>query len=91
MLAHVEKYRITELTMVPPIAVLLAKSPVVKDYDMSSVAFLGSGAAPLGREVCAEVEQLWPEKAVNVKQVRLYGSEVTPMLRLLMTFNRGGE
>lgn len=68
MLGHVQKYRITDLTMVPPIAVALAKHPDVRKYDLSSVRFVGSGAAPLGREVCAEVEQLWPDSRVNVKQ-----------------------
>lgn len=56
------------MTMVPPIAVALAKHPDVRKYDLSSVRFVGSGAAPLGREVCAEVEQLWPDNRVNVKQ-----------------------
>ena len=69
MLDHVQRYRVTDLTMVPPIAVALAKHPAVKHYDLSSVQYLGSGAAPLSREVCAEVEQLWPNRPVNVKQV----------------------
>ena len=71
MLGHIQKYKITDLTMVPPIAVALAKHPSVKDYDLSSVQTLGSGAAPLSREVCAEVEQLWTDRPVNVKQVSL--------------------
>jgi 4-coumarate--CoA ligase len=32
------------------------------------VEFIGSGAAPLSREVCAQVEQLWPDKDLNMKQ-----------------------
>lgn len=69
MLDHIQNHRVTDLTLVPPIAVLMAKHPAVKTYDLSSVRFVGSGAAPLGREVCVEVEQLWPGKGVNVKQV----------------------
>jgi len=69
MLGHVQKYRISDLTMVPPVAVALAKHPSVKSFDLSSVQFIGSGAAPLGREVCVEVEKLWPKSKVNLKQV----------------------
>lgn len=68
MLEYVQKYGITDLTLVPPIAVLLAKHPDVKKFDLSSVRQIGSGAAPLGREVCVEVEQLWPGANLNVKQ-----------------------
>ncbi|KAJ2901216.1 AMP-binding enzyme [Zalerion maritima] len=59
MLKHVQEYKITVLTCVPPIVVALAKHPLAKRYDLSSVETLGSGAAPLGREVAQEVERLW--------------------------------
>ncbi|KAK4996067.1 hypothetical protein LTR66_004236 [Elasticomyces elasticus] len=68
MLECVQRFRITALTMVPPIVVAMAKSPVVKNYDLSSVEDAGCGAAPLGREVCIEFERLWPDGKVNVKQ-----------------------
>ena len=68
VLEYIQKYRITDFTMVPPIAVALSKSPLVKNYDLSSVEVIGSGAAPLSREVCVQVEKLWPDKDLNVKQ-----------------------
>jgi 4-coumarate--CoA ligase len=68
VLEYIQKYKITDFTMVPPIAVALSKSPLVKNYDLSSVEFIGSGAAPLSREVCAQVEKLWPDKDLNMKQ-----------------------
>jgi 4-coumarate--CoA ligase len=68
VLEYIQKYRITDFTMVPPIAVALSKSPLVKNYDLSSVESIVSGAAPLSREVCAQVEQLWPDKGLNMKQ-----------------------
>ncbi|KAI8339084.1 hypothetical protein BC941DRAFT_373353 [Chlamydoabsidia padenii] len=43
----IERYKVTFANIVPPIAVLLAKSPVVKKYDLSSIRNIGSGAAPL--------------------------------------------
>ncbi|RDW61359.1 hypothetical protein BP5796_11251 [Coleophoma crateriformis] len=60
VLELVQKFRITTLTMVPPVVVLLAKSPLTKKYDLSSVIDIGSGAAPLSGEVIEEAEALWP-------------------------------
>ena len=60
MLEYIHRYRITSLFMVPPIALALAKHPLAKKYDLSSIITMGCGAAPLGREVCDEVEKLIP-------------------------------
>ncbi|KAK2764327.1 hypothetical protein FQN54_009019 [Arachnomyces sp. PD_36] len=68
MLESIQKFRITDLILVPPILVALAKHPAVKKYDLSSVENIGSGAAPLGREVSEEVEKLWEPGKINVKQ-----------------------
>lgn len=68
MLEAVQRFRITDLILVPPIMVALAKHPAVKQYDLSSVESVGSGAAPLGREVSEEVEKLWEPGKINVKQ-----------------------
>ncbi|KAL4895899.1 hypothetical protein BDV59DRAFT_199873 [Aspergillus ambiguus] len=70
MLEYTEKFRITDYILVPPVIVALAKHPAVKSgkYDLSSVEAVGSGAAPLGREVCEEVEALWEPGRINIKQ-----------------------
>ncbi|KAJ9488191.1 hypothetical protein VN97_g5106 [Penicillium thymicola] len=68
MLEYTQKFRITDFILVPPVVVALAKHPAVKMYDLSSVELIGSGAAPLGREVCEEVERLWPPGKINIKQ-----------------------
>ncbi|KAL3491796.1 hypothetical protein BJX62DRAFT_224998 [Aspergillus germanicus] len=70
MLEYTEKFRITDYIIVPPVVVALAKHPAVKSgkYDLSSIEAIGSGAAPLGREVCEEVEALWPPGRINIKQ-----------------------
>ncbi|XP_050085692.1 uncharacterized protein LOC126571322 [Anopheles aquasalis] len=47
----VERYRPTVMNIVPPIAVFLAKHPMVDEYDLSSVEMITSGAAPLSKEV----------------------------------------
>ncbi|KAG4427704.1 hypothetical protein IFR05_016813, partial [Cadophora sp. M221] len=68
MLEAVQKFKISNLIMVPPIVVALAKSPITKKYDLSSVTDLGSGAAPLGGDVIREAEALWPEGDRKLKQ-----------------------
>ncbi|KAJ5771322.1 uncharacterized protein N7511_003373 [Penicillium nucicola] len=68
MLEYTQRFRITDFILVPPVVVALAKFPKVADYDLSSVESVGSGAAPLGREVCEVVEGLWPAGKINVKQ-----------------------
>ncbi|KAH7092220.1 hypothetical protein FB567DRAFT_588522 [Paraphoma chrysanthemicola] len=68
MLTNVQKYRITDLVLVPPVVVAMAKHPATRKFDLSSVETVGSGAAPLGREVSEEFERLWSNGQVNVRQ-----------------------
>ncbi|KAE8147723.1 acetyl-CoA synthetase-like protein [Aspergillus avenaceus] len=70
VLEYTEKFRISDLIMVPPVMVALAKHPAVKsgEYDLNSVESVMCGAAPLGREVCEEVEALWEPGRINIKQ-----------------------
>ena len=59
MLKYVQDYRITRLACVPPIVVGLAKHPLTRKYDLSSVKVVGSGAAPLGSETAIEAEKMF--------------------------------
>lgn len=56
MLEWIQKYRITNLTLVPPIVVSLTKRKEVKDYDLGSLEGVGCGAAPLGKESILDFE-----------------------------------
>lgn len=47
----IQKYKLSYLSLVPPLVLALAKSPEVDNYDLSSVRMIGSGAAPLGPEL----------------------------------------
>jgi acyl-CoA synthetase (AMP-forming)/AMP-acid ligase II len=51
----IQKHKITRVNLVPPVLVGLAKSPVVSNYDTSSLVELFSGAAPLGNDLIVEV------------------------------------
>lgn len=50
-----EKYRTPRMYIVPPIAIALAKHPIVDNYDLSCVVQVNSGAAPLGGDVADAV------------------------------------
>jgi acyl-CoA synthetase (AMP-forming)/AMP-acid ligase II len=47
----IQDYRITRAAVVPPIVLALAKHPLVDEFDLSSLKFVGSGAAPLSAEL----------------------------------------
>jgi acyl-CoA synthetase (AMP-forming)/AMP-acid ligase II len=56
-LKTMQDYKITRANLVPPIILMLAKHPLVDQYDLSHLKIIMSGAAPLGEEVaraCAE-------------------------------------
>ncbi|WP_433678249.1 4-coumarate--CoA ligase family protein [Nocardia sp. CA-119907] len=50
-LENIEKYRVTHLFIAPPVALALAKHPMVDAFDQSSVRKIVSGAAPLDQEL----------------------------------------
>jgi acyl-CoA synthetase (AMP-forming)/AMP-acid ligase II len=47
----IQDYRITRAYVVPPIVLALAKHPLVDQFDVSSLQFMLSGAAPLSAEL----------------------------------------
>jgi len=50
-LLAVQDYRITRAYVVPPIVLALVKHPLVDEFDLSSLEFINSGAAPLSAEL----------------------------------------
>lgn len=64
VLKNVEKYRVTNLWIVPPVVLALAKNPVVKKYNLTSLKQIGSGAAPLGKELMEECAKNFPQTVV---------------------------
>ncbi|XP_065856647.1 probable CoA ligase CCL10 [Euphorbia lathyris] len=66
MLRSIEKYRVTHVYVVPPVMIALAKQNAVKNFDLSSLQVLGSGAAPLGKDVMEECSKNLPH--VNIMQ-----------------------
>ncbi|KAJ7496722.1 phenylacetyl-CoA ligase [Mycena latifolia] len=60
MLDNIARYRITDLFIVPPQAVLLSKHPAVTQYDISSVRSCTMAAAPVSAELTQSLLRIFP-------------------------------
>ncbi|KAL7962669.1 hypothetical protein V8C34DRAFT_301101 [Trichoderma compactum] len=70
----VKYHHITFMYVPPPIVLALGKHPVISKYDLSSLRWINSAAAPLSRELAVSV---WDRLKIGVKQG--YGlSETSP-------------
>ncbi len=56
-LALIQEHRVSHFFLVPPIVVGLAKHPAVDQFDLSSLRYIMSGAAPLDAAVQAAASQ----------------------------------
>lgn len=56
LLNALESYKISKAHIVPPVAIFLAKHPMVDHYDLSATKILVSAAAPMGSEIEAQVK-----------------------------------
>ena len=78
-LSTIQNYRCTQAYIAPPIAVALAKHPLVDSYDLSSLHTLTSAAAPLDEELANTVAQ-----RLGCRIVQAYGmSELSPASHLI--------
>ncbi|PYI07556.1 acetyl-CoA synthetase-like protein [Aspergillus sclerotiicarbonarius CBS 121057] len=88
MLAMVQRHRLEELLLVPPILLHLVNSPVTAKYDLSSIRRFSSGAAPLSRELLQKLAAEFPwttfkhaygmtetSSCVTMTPTRFYGYE----------------
>ncbi|MBE8477405.1 MULTISPECIES: AMP-binding protein [Streptomyces] len=84
-LEAVQRHRVTYLFIAPPIAVALAKHPMVDSYDLSSLRAIVSGAAPLDEELGAAVA-----RRLSVPVVQGYGmTELSPVSHLVPVADGG--
>ena len=66
MLLHVILHDILTLTQVPPIIIqLLRNTSLCSNYDLSSVRFIFTGAAPLGAETHEDMRKAFPSITVG--------------------------
>lgn len=79
----IQDFGITFASIPPPVVLALAKHPAVSKYDLSTIKFVNSGAAPLGREL---VEILWDRLTIPCLQG--WGlSETAPTLTKAIIFD----
>ncbi|KAK9940043.1 hypothetical protein M0R45_016718 [Rubus argutus] len=64
LLIAVEKYKVKCLWVVPPIVLALSKNELVKKYDISSLKYIASSGAPLGKELMKECTEAIPQAQV---------------------------
>ncbi|KAF5368454.1 hypothetical protein D9758_002336 [Tetrapyrgos nigripes] len=64
-LKSIVRHKIMHLSVVPPQVVLLCKHPAVKDYDLTHVKYIMSGAAPLSGELIPQLQQLCPKASIG--------------------------
>ena len=64
MLQSIVKYKISNLFLVPPIAVMLCQRPEARKFDLSSLRTILSSAAPLSAERFKQLTALLPQVAI---------------------------
>jgi acyl-CoA synthetase (AMP-forming)/AMP-acid ligase II len=73
-----QDYHVTRVNVVPPMILALAKHPLVDQYDLSSIEFLTSGAAPLGEDLASACAD-----RLNCLVVQGYGlTETSPITHI---------
>ncbi|KAM5366199.1 hypothetical protein ACJZ2D_010627 [Fusarium nematophilum] len=61
-LGAVSRFRIQQISVVPPIVIqMLGSKDTCRKYDLSSVRFVYTGAAPLGQETVDDLLSLYPK------------------------------
>ncbi|KAJ7145711.1 amp dependent CoA ligase [Mycena epipterygia] len=65
MLASIMKYKINQLSIVPPQVVMLLKDPVVPQYDLSTVRVIICAGAALSASLTTELVKLFPRAQVG--------------------------
>lgn len=74
-LTNIQTHRCTYLYIAPPIAVALAKHPIVDQFDISTVHTVFSGAAPLDGETAEAAA-----RRIHARMMQGYGmSELSPV------------
>ncbi|KAJ1965909.1 hypothetical protein GGI12_000430 [Dipsacomyces acuminosporus] len=74
-LTLIQQYKVTDTMLVPPIINALVKLPMVRQFDLSSLTWIISGAAPLSTSTIVALESLFG----NINVMQGYGlTETSP-------------
>ncbi|KAI0058399.1 AMP binding protein [Artomyces pyxidatus] len=81
---NIERYRVTTIWVVPPIILALVHHPAVMKYNMTSLCYLSSGAAPLGAAMVSAAIKRLKSVGATVDIAQGYGlTETSPVTHLL--------
>ncbi|KAF9914548.1 hypothetical protein BX616_008065 [Lobosporangium transversale] len=83
-LKAIQEYKIVSLNLVPPQILMLVKAPIVDQYDLSSLRFITSGAAPCSRELSMTLLKKFPK--IQLRQG--YGMSELSSVSHLGLYNR---
>ncbi|MCW5934187.1 MAG: AMP-binding protein [Fimbriimonadia bacterium] len=75
----IQNYKVNRAALVPPIILALAKHPLIDEFDLSSLNYITSGAAPLGADLAAACA-----KRLNCIVKQGYGlTETSPVTNIM--------
>lgn len=77
LLKAIERFKLAQINVVPPLLIQLLGSKETDKYDLSSVRFVFSGAAPLGTELTEDLLKKFPSWKIG----QGYGMFSSPNLR----------
>lgn len=78
-LTYIEKYKITNLQLVPPVLVMMSKRRGIEQLNLSSVKWIMSAAAPLKRDLQNDIS-----KKLGATVVQSYGMTETTCTALMI-------
>ncbi|KAF9763892.1 hypothetical protein IL306_002964 [Fusarium sp. DS 682] len=67
-LSAIQDFKMTSLVFAPPVVSMFVKSPLVCQYDLSSVKFLTCGAAPLQADLEKRLETHFTKTGARCRQ-----------------------
>lgn len=63
LLSSIHKFRLTELVLVPPVAVAILKYPSLNKYSLDSIKVIYCGAGPLDKEHQSALQRIFGSEA----------------------------
>ncbi|EKM53456.1 uncharacterized protein PHACADRAFT_125215 [Phanerochaete carnosa HHB-10118-sp] len=80
----IEKYKVTQMLVVPPMCLLFTHHPAVDKYNISSLRLMLSGAAPLGAPLVMAMCTRFKNAGADFALIQGYGlTETSPTTHLL--------
>jgi len=85
---NIEKYKVTVALIVPPVCLAILHHPAVNKYDLKTLRYLMSGAAPLGASLVDAVHKKLKSVGADAALLQGYGlTEMSPVTHIL-TYSR---